>query len=149
VSRRTLVKIEIAFILTIPAWIVVVNCAGIPADPFTTVVILAFFYLLAGWALFLARVWPHVAIDWFNLGLAGACLAGLVCGLHFFFVWLHREITLRKPAHELESKKERQAQRTWKLRTTLSIIGIVVLMFVAGIAAVGTVHQLVWLRTRP
>ena len=148
-SRRTFVRIEIAFLLAILAWLGFWACAGIPPDPFTTVFALAYFYLVVGWALFLERVLPLVVIDWFSLGLAAACLTGLVCGMHYFCVWLHREITLRKAAFELDPEQERPPLQAWKLRTTLAIIGIVVLMFVAGIAAVGTVHQLVWLRTRP
>jgi hypothetical protein len=146
VSRRTFVRIEIGFLLTILAWITATNCAGIP-DPFTTVFMLAYFYLVVGWSLFLARVLPQVAVDWWSFGLAGACLTGLVVGLHLFCVWLHREITMRKASPEPFA--EQALPSIWRLRTTLSMIGLVVCLFVAGIAAVGGVHQLVWLRTRP
>lgn len=75
-SRRTFVRMEMAFLLAIAAWILVLGCAGIPPDPFTTVFMIAYFYLVVGWVLFLSRVLPHVVLDWFSLGLAGACLTG-------------------------------------------------------------------------
>jgi len=148
VSRRTFVILEIAFLLLIPAWIVVTSCAGLPPGPFVDVFVIAYFYLVTGWAFFLSRVVPNVVVDWFSLGLAGACLVGLACGLHFFCAWLHREISSRKAALDPETQPELLPRGSWRVRTTLSIIGIVVLMFVAGIAAVGTVHQFVWLKTR-
>jgi hypothetical protein len=147
VSRKTFVRIEIAFLLAMLAWAPVLNCAGFP-DPFSTVFLLAYFYLVVGWALFLARVVPNVLIDWFSVSLAVACLLGLICVMHFFCVWLHKEISMRKAAFARESGQERPPIPAWRLPTTLGILGIVVLMFVAGTAAVGSIHQLVWLRTR-
>jgi hypothetical protein len=69
--------------------------------------------------------------------------------MHCFCAWLYREIALRKASLEMELGQERQTIPGWRLRMTLSILGIVVLMFIAGIAAVGSVHQLIWMRTRP
>src|SRR5262249_33914379 len=37
----------------------------------------------------------------------------------------------------------------WRLRWTLALVAVVVLMFVAGIAAVGLTHQTIWLMTAP
>src|SRR5262249_6135072 len=37
----------------------------------------------------------------------------------------------------------------WRLRWTLAIVGIVVLMFVTGIAATGITHQTAWLISSP
>jgi hypothetical protein len=38
--------------------------------------------------------------------------------------------------------------RVWKWKTTFAMVGIVLLLFIAGIAAVGGIQQFVWLRTR-
>ena len=93
------------------------------------------------------RVIPNVAIDWFSVGLAVMCLIGLVGGMHFFFTWLHREIAAKRAAFEAPEDLPSPVS-SWKWRTTLSIVGIFVLMFVAGIFVVGGLHQLVWMRTR-
>lgn len=148
-SRETFVKLEIAFLLALPAWIGFWTCAGGYPTAFETVYMIAYFYLVAGWVMFFARVLPNVAIDWLSVGLAVACLIILVCGLHCFCAWLSREIASRKAALDPIAKQEPSAVPAWKWQTTLSIVGIIVLMFVAGIAAVGVVHQLIWLRTRP
>jgi hypothetical protein len=149
VSRRSFVKIEIAFLLAIPAWGFVISCAGLYPDSFSSVYLIAYFYLVAGWAFFLSRVVPNMVVNWIALGEAGICLVGLVCGLHFFCAWLHREIARKRVLQQLGPDEILPSLGTWKLRSTLSIVGIVVLMFVAGISAVGSVHQLVWIRTRP
>ena len=148
-SRSTFVKYEIAFLLTIPIWAVVSGCAGLAPDPFTTVYFIAYFYLVTGWALFLLRVLPNIVVDWFSLGIAGASLVALVCGLHFFCHWLYREIARKLALQQLGPDDELPSLPIWRFRTTLGIVGLVVLMFVAGISAVGSVHQLVWFRTRP
>lgn len=84
-SRSTFVKYEIAFLLAIPIWALVSGCAGLGPDSFTTVYLIAYYYLVTGWALFLSRVLPNVVVDWLSLGIAGASLIGLICGMHFFF----------------------------------------------------------------
>jgi hypothetical protein len=149
-SRKRVIWIEIAFISAVPVWATFLGfCAGLAPDPFSTVYLLSYFHLLTGWAVFLWRVVPNVAIDWFGVVLALASLAGLAGGMHYFCVWLHREIALKKNARDPKAAETRVVPGIWRLRSTLSILGIVVLLFVAGIAAVGSVHQLVWLRTRP
>ncbi len=141
-SRRTFVKIEIAFILAIPAW------AGFSPNPFNTMYIMAYYYLVTGWAIFLSRVVPNMVINWTTLGIAGICLIGLIIGLHFFFTWLHREVARKQGLQQLGPDEKLPSLHPWKFRTTFCILGIVVLMFIAGISSVGSVHQLVWLRTR-
>lgn len=84
------------------------------------------FFLCFGWIRFLLRVLPQVELD------AGAAIIGcgaavlLVGGLH----WLLRSM-----------------QPTWRFRWSVSIVGIVLLMFVAGISFVGVTHQVAWLMT--
>jgi hypothetical protein len=148
VSRKTIVKIEVAFLLAIPLWAGVLTCLGPGPDPFSTVYLLAYFHLVIGWLSFLVRVIPNVTIDWFSTALAGGCLLGLVGGMHFFGAWLHREIQSKRAHHETTFAEAPLPPSTWKFRTTLSVLGIFVLMFVAGTAAVGSLHQLIWLRTR-
>ncbi len=148
-TRKTFVKLEIALLLAIPLGAFVLACANLEPEPFTTLYFIAWYYLVTGWASFLSRVLPVVVVDRFSLGVAGVCLIGLTFGLHRFFDWLHREIRTRKAAQRIGSPEEQVAIQPWRFRSTLSILGIVMLMFIAGISAVGGVHQLIWLKTHP
>jgi hypothetical protein len=92
-------------------------------------------FLPVGWALYLARVSPNVRVD------SGGVLTWLICvtlftvGLHLFLRWFYRELHVPTRATQ------------WSMRWTLSLVAVVVLMFVAGIAAVGITHQTSWLMT--
>jgi hypothetical protein len=101
------------------------------------------FYLVAGWALFLRRVVPLMTLSWVGLFTAGICLLGLTWTLHQFLRWLYSRT---KP--DARSGQE-VMPRVWWLRWTLSSVGVVVLMFVAGIAATGITHQTAWLFISP
>jgi hypothetical protein len=97
--------------------------------------------LLFGWTAFLGRVAPQIIINLEGVAAAIICLVGLTIGLNAFLTWLYAQIhASRAPATP--------APR-WHLRWTATILAVVVLMFVAGIAAVGLVHQWAWLRRTP
>src|SRR4051812_5720038 len=94
------------------------------------------FLLAVGWVGYLWRVVPQVKPDPWTVGTAVACLAGVVAGAHLFLRWLHRASA--------------QAEASpWPLKRTLRCVGLVVLMFVAGIAVVGMLHQTSWLARSP
>jgi hypothetical protein len=95
--------------------------------------------LVIGWAFFLAKVVPALHINVEGLLIALVCILGLVGGLQSFMNWLVR----RRPG-----PAGAQTGR-WRFRWTLSILGLVMMMFVAGISAVGVVHQAGWLATSP
>jgi hypothetical protein len=99
------------------------------------------FNFLCGWALFLGRVLPQVRVDPGQVVTALVCAACLAGGLHLFLRWLHGQV---KGPGEMGG-----AGRRWAPRWTMAILGLVVLMFVAGIAAVGMTHQTSWLLTSP
>ncbi len=92
------------------------------------------FYTAFGWMGFLGRVIPQLTVNWVGVITAIVCVLALAVGLHHFLRWSFRQA---------------QPEQRWALRWTLSILGVVVLMFVAGIAAVGVSHQAVWLATSP
>lgn len=119
-----------------------------PIWSFVHVYVTSYLLLLVGWILFLGRVVPVLTIDWFSVGLCAACVLGLACGMHFMLRWLTGEIAKKKSAQSQAPIEEEAPRATWKIQSTLALLGIFVLMFVAGTAAVGGVHQLVWLRTR-
>ena len=100
---------------------------------FGQVAIQALAAILFGWWGYLARVIPRVTVS--RAGLATVTLCGVLflLGLHGFLRWLHREMV--------------RDERRWKMRWTLSIVSVVMLMFAAGIATVGVTHQTAWLLT--
>jgi hypothetical protein len=94
----------------------------------------ALFHLLFGWVSFIGGVLPKVSVDPAGLATFLACLAlaGLVG--HGFCRWLWRET-----GHD----------EAWKPRWTAAGLGVVVLLFAAGMAFTGVAHQTGWLLRRP
>lgn len=90
--------------------------------------------LAFGWVLFLIRVVPEIRVDWGGVMVGSACLALFAALAHRFASWLYREI--RGPDGP-----------GWSPRWTAAMVGVVVLMFVAGISAAGIAHQTGWLLT--
>jgi hypothetical protein len=90
--------------------------------------------LLIGWASFIGKVLPKIEVNWSGMALLVLCLA-LIAGVgHSFCRWLWRSGGRPDP---------------WKLRWTCSGIGVIVLMFSAGMAFTGAAHQVGWLITEP
>jgi hypothetical protein len=97
-------------------------------------------FLVAGWASFLFRVLPQITVNVNGVLTGVVALAGFVAGLHLLLRWLYGATaadTAEAPA------------RRWQLRWTLGLTGLVVVMFAAGIATVGSLHQVGWLATSP
>jgi hypothetical protein len=87
-------------------------------------------YLLIGWASFIGNVVPKIEVDWSGVALLFLCLA-LVAGVgHSFCTWLWHGSGHADP---------------WRPRWTFSGIGVIVLMFAAGMAFTGIAHQTGWL----
>lgn len=87
--------------------------------------------LVFGWITYPFRVNEQVKPDPWTVLTATACLAFVTVGSHFFLRWL-----AGGAAH-------------WSWKLTIRCVGLVVLMFVAGIAVVGIVHQASWLARSP
>jgi hypothetical protein len=100
------------------------------------------FNLVAGWAFYCSRVLPQVRLSPWGIVSALLCLGALAWGGHLFFRWLWSQLPQSKPV-------EGERARSWPARRTFALLALVVLMFVAGIAAVGVSHQTVWLATAP
>lgn len=94
-------------------------------------------WVVVGWVYYLVRVVPAVTVDRGGLVTAAVCLALFVPGMHLFCGWLGR--------HQQEGSGESTTGRPWRFDWSLSIAGLVLLVFVAGISMVGLVHQIVWL----
>jgi len=85
-----------------------------------------------GWASFLIRVLPEESVAWGGVASALACVVLIAVLGHGFGGWLVDQVA---------------PGRRWRKRWTASLLGGVVVMFVAGIAAAGTAHQVGWLMT--
>jgi Protein of unknown function (DUF1559) len=101
---------------------------GVPFD--------VIYQLTLGWILYLIRVVPQIRLDLTGVVTAAFCLTGVLVGLHAFAGWI--------AAHNRGASGPR-----WEWRSTLTLVGVIVLAFVAGIAAVGVVHQTGWLMSSP
>jgi hypothetical protein len=97
--------------------------------------------LVLGWVFFLGRTLPRLTVNWAGVATAAVCLVAGGVGLHFFARWLYQ-------AKAGQEETEAVARR-WRPRWTVAVVAVVVLMFVAGTAAVGLTHQTVWLFTSP
>jgi len=92
----------------------------------------AVFALAAGWIPFLRHTVPRMTVDWPQVWLTLAALGAFVAGLHRFLRWLLRDGAT-------------VAASAWRFRWTAAVATLVLVMFVAGTAMVGIVHQFVWL----
>lgn len=97
-----------------------------------------FLELTFGWVAFLGRVSPLIRVRWDLVGSAVLYVAVLVVGSHYFLIWLYREL------NRSTTSSGPTASRAWRWRWTLSGFVIVLLMFSAGMAAMGILHQTAW-----
>jgi hypothetical protein len=91
-----------------------------------------------GWLMYPRRVLPNVRLDPEGVATMVVCLALFTFGLHRMLRWLYSECH-----HQGDAGSE--SGRRWLLRWTLSLVTLIFLMFVVGIAATGIVHQGGWL----
>ncbi len=95
------------------------------------------FELAFGWVKYLGRVVPRLNPDLAVIATAAACLLVVTLGGHAFLRWLY---AATGPGPE---------PRRWPWKWTLLLVGLVVLMFVSGIAVTGMAHQTGWLLRSP
>jgi prepilin-type processing-associated H-X9-DG protein len=96
--------------------------------------------IVFGWVLYLMRVLPQVRLDPSGIATGVLCLILFAVGAHSFLVWLLSS----KDSQELS---EPPRDRIWKWQWTASLVVLVVMMFVAGMATTGVTHQVGWLIT--
>jgi hypothetical protein len=92
------------------------------------------YHLLTGWAAYASSTLPRVSVRWGAIASLAAYLLVFTLGAHAFLKWLYRNATGGQP---------------WRFRWTICGTAIILLLFVAGIAAVGVSHQAAWLATSP
>lgn len=91
-------------------------------------------HLLFGWWGYLGRVLPNISVRWDGVVSFVVALGVFVVLLHPIVAWLRREMSA-----------DRRAQ--WRWRSTCLLAGLVIILFVAGVAMVGVTHQVAWLAT--
>lgn len=87
-------------------------------------------YLVVGWFFFLERTLPLIRIDWPSV-FVGCLALGLFAG----------------GLHAVGRSFLRSSDGMWKLRWSLACTALIVLLFAAGVASVGAIHQVGWLAT--
>lgn len=99
--------------------------------------------LLLGWVRFLVRTVPEMSLSVSGSIAAWVCLLLIIVATHRLCGWLFR--------HNQNGKIQSSAAapRRWHWRWTLALVALVMLMFVAGLAAVGITHQTSWLALSP
>ena len=108
------------------------------------------FFLLVGWGFFLGRVGPQLEVRWDLVASVAVYVAALVVGSHLFLGWLYRESGRRDRVPPVPTDPAAlPAARRWKWRWTLAGFALIGLMFAAGTATIGVVHQVSWLARSP
>ena len=97
--------------------------------------------ILFGWVKFLSRIRDEMKPDAAALAVIGFCASTLLIGFHLFARWLSGAIR--------ENRADAAPAKPWRLRWSATIVGLVLALFLAGIAAIGVVHQTLWLSSSP
>lgn len=98
-------------------------------------------HLLVGWTAYLKRTLPKVRIDFNAIAIGAVCLMGSFFFTHQFLKWFYVSIAVAGEG----SEGRQQVTPVWKKKWTAYGISLVLLAFVAGICAVGLIHQSIWL----
>jgi hypothetical protein len=137
------------------AALVCCGCAGLLGYQWPAEIVIA---LGTGWAVFLGDVIVAMTVNWDGVATAALALGGVVVGLHLFLRWLYvqaapaaetpaapQETTPVDPGIQAPVPPPQETPRRWRIRWTVSIVAVVVIMFIAGFAVVGLTRQTMWL----
>jgi hypothetical protein len=137
-KRRGVQTLMILVVLLICLFMLWLLCMGATFQ-FEAIITLAF-----GWTKYLLRVIPQLNPNPWSVVSALACLICFTCGAHAFLRWLYRAWGTEEESGSIDKKS-----CNWPWKRTLQLVGLVVLMFVSGIAMTGMVHQTGWLIRSP
>jgi hypothetical protein len=90
-----------------------------------------------GWGRFIVRVVPRVTVHWGGVATGATVSFLVIAGVHQFGRWW---LNSGAPTDDLSPCR-------WRLKWTLSVVGVVIVMFCAGISLVGVAHEVGWLLT--
>lgn len=87
--------------------------------------------LTFGWLYFLCRVLPKISVDWPIALLGAVSVAIFIIGLHQTLYWFFKQNSTLRMLH-------------WRMRSTVVVATIFMLLFASGTAMVGATHQFIW-----
>ena len=96
--------------------------------------------LLTGWLSFALGVLPQVELRLGGFVIFMLSFVFSVGCSHYLFSWLMSEIN---------AKRQPDAQIRWRLRSSISLVLLCMMIFVVGIGMAGVTHQVGWLITSP
>lgn len=105
--------------------------------------------LAIGWIAFVSRAASRVTVNWSGVATAAICLALLVVGGQRFLNWLVVAPRTAPDAAAATPAATPRTERRWPLKRTVQLLAIFMLLFMAGTAFIGLVHQAAWLSTSP
>jgi hypothetical protein len=100
------------------------SCAGYGCAGITSAIVILFLICAGG---------MFIHPDPGTVAIAAVCFVAVTLGCHWFGRWLWGNLQPESPP--------------WRWRWTARVVAVVVFLFVAGTAAVGIVHQSLWLAT--
>lgn len=107
--------------------LVCIGCAGVVQIPF----LLAF-----GWIIFLWTTIPQMGVEPVAYAVAGGSLIAFTVLGHSFARWLYAQL-----------QTDGSPRQAWRVRWTLSGVGLILATSLAGIVLLVTVHQVGWMVT--
>ncbi|QDV15515.1 hypothetical protein Pan153_01290 [Gimesia panareensis] len=124
------VQIAIFSVMGLVTLFFLVVCAGM------AFLIQALFQLTTGWVLYLRRILPELTVSvsgtlWFLI-----CLGLFTAGLHL----VCRRVYCQKKGNTVEADGT-----IWRLRWSLSVVTLVLVLVSSGISLIGVSHQLWWM----
>lgn len=93
------------------------------------------YFLATGWVFLPLEIATQVTIDPSAIAMAAVALALFTTGLHVFLKWLWN------------ARQKPDSQCLWRFRSSLRVVVLILLSFVAGMSSVGIVHQITWMAT--
>tara|TARA_R110002073_G_scaffold60209_9_gene151220 strand:+ start:427 stop:1386 length:960 start_codon:yes stop_codon:yes gene_type:complete len=96
--------------------------------------------LLTGWLFFIGRVAPQVQFHSGGVAVFAVSFAISVACAHYLLSWGISQANAKRPAHALIQ---------WRLKSSIAIVILCMLLFIVGIATTGIAHQIGWLVTSP
>lgn len=110
------------------------------------------FELVIGWVVFAERSFRRLTMNWNGVATAAVCIGLLVAGGHPFLRWLAGSLRASRSADgpaAAKDSRETAIGSAWPLKRTVQLLVVFMLLFIAGTAFVGLVHQIAWLATAP
>lgn len=110
--------------------------------------------LAIGWAAFIERSFRLLTVSWNGIATAFICIVFLIVGGQPFLKWLTTSLLRPRPSGASPEAAAAAGALTgavapWSLKRTVQLLVVFMLLFMAGTAFIGLIHQAAWLATAP